>query len=199
MIDHEDGFTLIEKKSQFIAQVFAVSSAMEVKERLAAVKKKHYDARHNCYAYVLKNGEEKSGDDGEPQGTAGAPILEAIRAARVADALVVVTRYFGGILLGANGLYRAYGKSASEALKAAGKRSMMLANVYQIDCSYAIWEKLKAYFEMAGVFVKDIEFSETVRADLYVIADDVQVLQKVRDLSSSSISLKWLHKKEIII
>lgn len=109
---------VVEKKSRFIAQVFPISSEEEALMYLAQVRKKHYDARHNCFAYVLgeKNETERCSDDGEPSGTAGRPMLDIITGQGIHDVLVVVTRYFGGTLLGTGGLVRAYSAAVKEGL-----------------------------------------------------------------------------------
>ena len=109
-----------EKRSRFIGELFPVASEDEAKERIAAVKKKYPDARHHCWAWVLPDGAFRWSDDGEPGGTAGAPMLEILRGADVFGALCVVTRYFGGTLLGSGGLVRAYSKAAAQALADAG-------------------------------------------------------------------------------
>ena len=113
--------TIIISKSEFITRLFRVNNIDEVNKNLAETRKKHYDASHNCYAYILgDNAEiEKCSDDGEPLKTAGAPMLDALKKNNVTNILAITTRYFGGILLGAGGLVRAYSKSVSEALKLA--------------------------------------------------------------------------------
>ena len=113
--------TIVIQKSEFITRLFRVNSIEEVEEKLAYVRKKHYDARHNCYAYILGDNQEiqKASDDGEPSKTAGAPMLDVLKKNNMTNILAIVTRYFGGILLGAGGLVRAYSSSVSECLKLA--------------------------------------------------------------------------------
>ena len=116
----EPGFgEIIEKKSRFMGELYHIESADEAKQLVAAAKKKYYDARHHCYAYILgNNGENKKyGDDGEPQGTAGLPMLSVLEGHDLTDCIVIVTRYFGGTLLGTGGLVRAYSAAAEEAIK----------------------------------------------------------------------------------
>ena len=105
----------IEKKSRFLGGVYPVTSEQEAKEILERVRKQHYDARHNCWCYILKSGQKRYSDDAEPQGTAGQPMLNVFEREGVVDVLCIVTRYFGGILLGAGGLCRAYTKAAKDA------------------------------------------------------------------------------------
>ena len=118
-ISEHDTAEIIEKKSRFIANIFHVENIEQVEEQLNKIKKQHYSARHNCYAYrIIKNDMiiEKSSDDGEPGGTAGVPILNVLEKEKLTNVLAIVVRYFGGIKLGAGGLVRAYSKSITEAL-----------------------------------------------------------------------------------
>ena len=110
----------VEKRSRFLGHVRPVGTEDEARAFIAEMKKTYYDARHNCSCYLLRSGVERYSDDGEPQGTAGLPMLEVFRREGVTDLVCVVTRYFGGVLLGAPGLFRAYTKSAKDALDAAG-------------------------------------------------------------------------------
>ena len=110
----------VEKKSRFLGRVFAVSSEDEARALLEAVKREHYDARHNCWCYILRGGAKRYSDDGEPQGTAGQPMLNVFEREGIENVLCVVTRYFGGILLGTGGLVRAYTAAAKDALLDAG-------------------------------------------------------------------------------
>ena len=110
----------VEKRSSFLGHVRCVETEEEAKEFIAQVKKEHYDARHNCWCYGIKDGPVRYSDDGEPQGTAGVPMLEVFQKQGITNFVCVVTRYFGGVLLGAGGLLRAYTKSARDALEAAG-------------------------------------------------------------------------------
>ena len=127
----EDSF--IEKKSEFISYVKRVENEDEAKEFIASIKKKHADATHNCYAYILKGTEiARFSDDGEPQGTAGMPILEVIKREGLVGVCVVVTRYFGGTLLGTGGLVHAYGAACREGLLAAGMVTRILCDIVSV-------------------------------------------------------------------
>ena len=121
-IAHESEIEIVIKKSRFIGYAFLVSSAEEANEKLAALRKRQWDASHHCSAYVLGADKQlqKYSDDGEPQGTAGMPILQVLHHKDVTNTMVVVVRYFGGVLLGAGGLVRAYSEAAAKALDAAG-------------------------------------------------------------------------------
>ena len=133
----------VEKRSRFLGHVRPVRSEDEARAFVAEMKKKYYDARHNCWCYLLKDGPERYSDDGEPQGTAGIPMLEVFRREGVTNLVCVVTRDFGGVLLGAGGLFRAYTKSAKDALDAAGRSVVRRWVQLEIPCSYAALERYK--------------------------------------------------------
>ena len=134
----------VEKKSRFIGSIFIVETEEEARARIEEVKKKHYDARHNCWAFRLRSGSvERYSDDGEPQGTAGQPILNVFQREEVTNVLCVVTRYFGGVLLGTGGLTRAYAKSAKDALDASGISVVRPWTVVEVDCPYPLFERVK--------------------------------------------------------
>ena len=133
----------VEKRSRFLGHVRPVRSEDEARAFVAEMKKKYYDARHHCWCYLLKDGPERYSDDGEPQGTAGIPMLEVFRREGVTNLVCVVTRYFGGVLLGAGGLFRAYTKSAKDALDAAGRSVVRRWVQLEIPCSYAALERYK--------------------------------------------------------
>ena len=133
----------VEKRSSFLGHVRLVETEDEARAFISEMKKKYHDARHNCWCYIIKDGPERYSDDGEPQGTAGIPMLEVMRREGVCNIVCVVTRYFGGILLGAGGLLRAYTKSAKDALDAAGISVVRRWVEADVPCSYSQMEKLK--------------------------------------------------------
>lgn len=133
----------MEKKSRFLGLITPVTTEAEARARLEAVKKREYDARHNCWAYILHSGQKRYSDDGEPQGTAGQPMLAVFDRENVQNVVCVVTRYFGGILLGAGGLTRAYTKTAKMALDAAGIARRCVWDCVDISCSYAFLERAR--------------------------------------------------------
>ncbi|MCQ2400077.1 MAG: YigZ family protein [Clostridia bacterium] len=147
--------TVIEK-SVFICRLFHVEREEEVKKIIAEIKKKHYDATHNCWAYVLdaEGNDSRFFDDGEPQGTAGMPMLDALKKSGVGETLAVVTRYFGGIKLGAGGLVRAYGGCVADALKSADVKSKTLSCVFDIKTDY---DKFSALLRLTSSFSLDAE------------------------------------------
>lgn len=130
----------VEKRSRFLGLVQPIGSEDEAREIIAACKKQYHDARHNCWCYLLRDGTERYSDDGEPQGTAGMPILEVLRHENLTDCVCVVTRYFGGILLGTGGLVRAYTQGAQVAVAAAGVQRMSLYTVALIACPYNLYD-----------------------------------------------------------
>lgn len=145
--EHIEG-EITEKKSKFIANIFYVQSAEEAETKIKMIKKKYHDARHNCYAYSIFQKDEvitKSSDDGEPSGTAGAPILNVIKSNELTNVLVVVTRYFGGILLGTGGLVKAYTNATLEALQKAELVTEKYGMELRIKINYQELESLK-YF-----------------------------------------------------
>jgi len=153
-----------EKKSRFIAHVFHVKTEQEIADHLASLRKQYYDASHNCYAYVLgKKGElVKSSDDGEPQGTAGHPILAVLQGAEVTECLIVVTRYFGGTLLGTGGLVRSYTKAAQAGLADAQVILKQPARMLTVTVDYTDLGRLQYWYETAGLRPKSIEYGADV-------------------------------------
>ena len=152
----------IEKKSRFLGLIVPVTSEAEARAQLDAVKKREYDARHNCWAYILHTGQKRYSDDGEPQGTAGQPILNVLEREGVRDVLCVVTRYFGGILLGTGGLCRAYTKAAKDALDDAGISELRPWSVLRLDCPYALFERVKLELEKRGGTVISSEYGAQI-------------------------------------
>ena len=126
-----------EKRSRFLCVLSPVTSPEEAVALVEKVKKEHYEARHNCWAYLLSDGNKRCSDDGEPQGTAGLPILDALEKSGVTDVVAVVTRYFGGVLLGAGGLLRAYSKATGDALSSARRCRMLPGRLFTVAWPYA--------------------------------------------------------------
>ena len=158
-------YELVEKKSKFIANLYYVESVEEAEEKIKQLKKKYYDARHNCYAFSIftNTGKiDRFSDDGEPSGTAGAPMLNIINSQGLSNILVVVTRYFGGILLGTGGLVRAYSDATIGALENANKTDKDLGLIVKLTVSYADVEKIKYYFKQEDINIINNEFDENV-------------------------------------
>lgn len=154
---------LAEKRSRFIGQVWRVSSEEEARARIEETRKKHYDARHNCWCCRLREGGvERCSDDGEPQGTAGQPMLNVFQREDVTDVVCVVTRYFGGILLGAGGLVRAYSKSAKDALDAAGISVVRRWVAMEVPCTYARFEEVRRVVARFGGVEEKVDYGADV-------------------------------------
>ena len=151
-----------EKRSRFISHVFLVESEAEARARIDEMKKKYYDARHNCWCFVLHDGTVRYGDDGEPQGTAGIPMLEVFRRAGVTNVVCVVTRYFGGVLLGTGGLLRAYTAAAADALADAGISVVRRWLACEVSMPYALYEPVRAAVAALGGVVQETQYAAAV-------------------------------------
>ena len=156
---------IVEKKSKFIANLFFVESVTDAEEKVKIIKKKYYDARHNCFAYIVcENGQitKRSSDDGEPSGTAGAPMLEILDKQGIANVLVVVTRYFGGILLGTGGLVRAYSDSLKKALENATFVRQEPGYEMDVSIEYSNLENFKYYCSKNNIIITNYTYLSNV-------------------------------------
>lgn len=179
-----------EKRSRFLGHIRCVETEEEAKAFIAETKKKYYDARHNCWCYIIKGGAERYGDDGEPQGTAGIPMLEVLRREGVTNAVCVVTRYFGGVLLGAGGLLRAYTKTAKDALDAAGISVVRRWVEAEVPCSYSQAEKLKNEIISAGGTVLEMEYAANVTIRVLVPEERTEDFRaKIFDVTAGSVEV----------
>ncbi len=173
-VSGEAAAELEEKKSRFIATVKSVTSEEEAHDFVNGLKTRYWNASHNVYAYYICGNHElqKFSDDGEPSGTAGMPVLETIKKLGVQDVAVVVTRYFGGIKLGAAGLVRAYGKSASLGIEAAGIVRRRLCLEAHISMDYSLLGKVQALTASKGYRIKDTVYAQDVDLTLYIPIDE---------------------------
>ncbi|WP_409295747.1 YigZ family protein [Peribacillus sp. SCS-26] len=160
---------IVIQKSRFIAYVERAETEEAAQEFIASIKKKHSDANHNCSAYLIgeNNLIQKANDDGEPSGTAGVPMLEVLKKKNLKDTVVVVTRYFGGIKLGAGGLIRAYGKSVTEGLDASGIVERRLMRVMHTSVDYTWLGKLENELRSSIYTLKEIKYSEAVEIEAF--------------------------------
>ncbi len=165
---------IVEKKSRFIGGSYIVESVEDAEKKIAEVSKKYWDARHNCYAYVIgKNSENtRCSDNGEPSGTAGKPILEVITGAGLTNTLVIVTRYFGGVLLGTGGLVRAYTQAAQAAIAASETGEMVYARQLTIEVAYNMINNVKYFLEQNKISISDPRYTENVQYDICVKEED---------------------------
>lgn len=159
---------LTEKRSRFIATVLPVQTQEEAMQYIDALRSKYWDARHNVYAYTLLDGQVKRySDDGEPQGTAGVPVLNVLEKMELQNTLVVVTRYFGGILLGTGGLVRAYSQAAKLGIEQAGVVKRCLCNEIKITCDYNLLGKVQKFIEKNEIKLKEISYADSVFVSVY--------------------------------
>lgn len=182
----EDEFT--EKKSRFIGRVWPVETEEEALACIQAMKKQHYDATHNCWAYVIRDGAMRFSDDGEPGGTAGNPMMQVLQKENLYNVCCVVTRYFGGTLLGAGGLVRAYTKGAKIAIEAAGKSMKRVWSVLYIPCPYTFYERVKLEVAAFGGIIRDTQFGSEVELEILVAQpDSKRFLDKIVDMTSGTV------------
>lgn len=178
----------VERRSKFIGHIFRTETEEEAIARLKQMREKYWDATHNVYAYIIRDGATRFSDDGEPGGTAGMPVLQVLQREGMFNITCVVTRYFGGILLGAGGLVRAYAHGAKIALDAAGKSMKRIwTNVY-LPCPYNWYERIKLEVAAFGGIVRNTDFGADVSFDLLLPQTQVQpFLTRVTDLSAGTI------------
>ena len=182
----EDEF--IEKKSRFIGRIWPVETEEEALVRIQEMKKKHYDATHNCWAYIIRDGAVRFSDDGEPGGTAGMPMLQVLQREGLFNAVCVVTRYFGGILLGAGGLVRAYTKGAKIAVDAAGKSMKRVWTVLYVPCPYSFYERVRLEAEAFGGIVRKADFGAEVELELlFPEAKTQEFLDRLTDMTAGTV------------
>ena len=179
-----------EKRSTFLGHVRRVETEDEARAFISEMKKQYHDARHNCWCYLIREGAERYSDDGEPQGSAGIPMLEVFRRAGVTNAVCVVTRYFGGVLLGTGGLLRAYTKSAKDALADAGVSAVRRWVCADVTCSYALLERVKNAAAALSGAVDGMDYGADVTLHL-LLPEEAQAdfETQLRDLSSGAAEL----------
>ena len=182
----EDEF--IEKKSRFIGRLWPVETEEAALEKIQEMKKAHYDATHNCWAYIIKDGPVRFSDDGEPGGTAGMPMLQVLQREGLYNCVCVVTRYFGGILLGAGGLVRAYTKGAKIAVDAAGKSMKRVWTVLYVPCPYPYYERVKLLVAECEGIIRQTDFGAEVELEL-LFAENMAgtFLDKLTDLTAGTV------------
>ena len=156
----ESAFT--EKRSRFISHIWRVETEAEARERIEEMKKRYYDARHNCWCYLLRDGPVRYSDDGEPAKTAGTPALEVLQHSGLTDLIVVITRYFGGVLLGAGGLVRAYSEAAAKALDAAGLCQYVPVVRWGVAVDYAHWARLDRFLQSSDIQLEQTDYGAEV-------------------------------------
>ena len=182
----EDEF--VEKKSRFIGRVWLVETEEEALQKIADMKKQHYDATHNCWAYVIRDGAMRFSDDGEPGGTAGNPMMQVLQKEQLFNVVCVVTRYFGGTLLGAGGLVRAYTKGAKIAIDAAGKSMKRVWSVLYIPCPYNFYERMKLEIAAFDGVIRSTEFGAEIDLEVLIAAPQTDAfLDRLTDMTSGTV------------
>lgn len=187
---------IVEKKSKFIANIYFAQTMEEAENIIKETKKKYYDARHNCSSYrVLEKGNiiEKYSDDGEPAGTAGAPMLNILQKKDLVNIVVIVTRYFGGILLGTGGLVRAYSEVTQKAIEEANLIDITMGKEYEVKVDYSNLEKLKYYAKTNNISITKIEYLNEIICSLQIQNEDVEKF--LRDVEQQKINI--IEYKEI--
>lgn len=196
-VELESSDYFVEKKSKFIGYAKPVSTQDEAVEFINSIKSKHWDATHNVYAYVLReNNTQRYSDDGEPSGTAGVPVLDVILKENVTDVCIVATRYFGGTLLGAGGLVRAYSHTSKIALDAAHIITMANCQIYSVIVDYSFYDRLNILLSDFGANVIKSDFSASVSVEFSIKEDASELLKdKLTDISNGKYSLNYLRSE----
>ena len=181
----------VEKRSSFLGHVRFAGTEDAAREFINDMKKKHYDARHNCWCYIIRGGAVRYSDDGEPQGTAGQPMLNVFQRENVENVVCIVTRYFGGVLLGTGGLLRAYTKSAKDALDAAGIAAVRRWVKLETACPYSLLERMKTECMALEGAVSDVEYGADVRMSFLLPEAKAEAFcARVTELSAGQSSAK---------
>ena len=173
---------IVEKKSKFIANIFYVESIEDVENKLKEIRKKYYDAKHNCFAFRLdKDNISRFSDDGEPSGTAGSPMLNILEGGNLSNVLVIVTRYFGGILLGTGGLVRAYSDATIKAIENANIVSKVFGNVVNIEVEYKDLDNFKYYLKNENINIEDISYVEKIIIKIELTDEELKKINQLKN------------------
>lgn len=190
---------ITEHHSRFISYIRPVDTENEAYTFINKIRAKHWDAKHNVYAYsILENNVLRHSDDGEPHGTAGMPVLNILKQNEITNAVIVVTRYFGGTLLGKGGLIRAYSDSAKLAVAKAGIIGMLLCYKLQMCCDYSMYGKVSSVIMSMSPKVGDPKFLDKVKINFYIDKDKLDLLNKsLSDISSGKIKIEIIGEKYV--
>ncbi len=196
-VEREASSEFTERRSRFLGHAKPVQSEEEAVAFINEMKSRYWDANHNVYAYVLRDGQTRRySDDGEPQGTAGIPVLEVIQKSGLTDVAVVVTRYFGGILLGTGGLVRAYSHGASLAIAEAGPLTMRKFQIAELVCDYTQYGRVAALIPECGGVIDDTGFTDRVAILYHMTAADKPAFdKKLADATSGQVAVTVLEEK----
>ena len=200
-IDNEAEGIITEKKSKFIANIFYVENEKEAKEILKKIKKKYYDARHNCYAYRIKNENgilQKQSDDGEPSGTAGSPMLNILEKKELINVIAIVTRYFGGILLGTGGLVKAYSEALKEALRNAEYAQIEQGYILEIITTYEDINKIEHLLIQNDVAIVNKEYTEKIKLLVEISKEKYEkIVKKIPENNLKKVKIEIKEEKNI--
>lgn len=192
---------IVEKKSKFIANLFYIQSQEEAEEKIKEIRKKYHDARHNCYAYTIMTKEgiiNRMSDDGEPSGTAGNPMLNILLKKELVNVLVIVTRYFGGILLGTGGLVRAYSDATIDAIEKASLVVEELGYEIELTVNYQEFEKIQYYCEKNALSIINTDYGEKIKCYIEVTIEEKDKIIKLKEEGSLKIEeCKIIKEKNI--
>ena len=202
-IKNEVSSEIVEKKSRFIANIYYVQSKEEAELKIKEAKKKYFDARHNCSSYrVIEDGKiiEKANDDGEPSGTAGGPMLNILQKNNLCNILVIVTRYFGGILLGTGGLVRAYSDATIKAIEQAEKVYFTEGKEYQIKVEYSELENLKYYCKKNDINITNTQYLDEIICNIDVQNEKIETfLNDIEKRNINIIEIAEISKKYVVL
>ncbi|MEF2615017.1 YigZ family protein [Faecalibacillus faecis] len=186
--------TLIIKKSEFICTLIPLNDENKINEIIDFYKEKYKDATHNCIAYLVGT-KERANDDGEPSGTAGLPMLNVLKKQELSNIIAIVTRYFGGIKLGAGGLTRAYSQAVAEALKEANIVEKHLIDVYDVSLDYSFTKKFEHLLKVNAIDCINKEYSDQVTYRLYI--DDLSFFDTIQELTSNRYTKEFIKKEYV--
>lgn len=194
IIEHQQNQIIIEK-SRFICDLFPVTSEVEAKEFINKIKEEHPKASHHCYAYVIRKefqNIENQSDDGEPSKTAGLPMLEILRYEKLVNVVAVVTRYFGGTLLGTGGLIRAYSASVKQAVDLSKIRTVVLMQGYRLQAPYSFSDMVVYELKKDKAIIKKLEYLEQVNIDFY--SENDNLIELIKNKANNQIKIEFLDK-----
>ncbi len=186
--------TLVIKKSEFICTLIPLNDENKINETIDFYKEKYKDATHNCVAYLVGT-KERANDDGEPSGTAGLPMLNVLKKQELSNIIAIVTRYFGGIKLGAGGLTRAYSQAVAEALKEANIVEKHLIDVYDVSLDYSFTKKFEHLLKVNAIDCINKEYSDQVTYRLYI--DDLSFFDTIQELTSNRYTKEFIKKEYV--
>lgn len=185
---------LVIKKSEFICTLIPLNDENKINETIGFYKEKYKDATHNCIAYLVGT-KERANDDGEPSGTAGLPMLNVLKKQELSNIIAIVTRYFGGIKLGAGGLTRAYSQAVAEALKEANIVEKHLIDVYDVSLDYSFTKKFEHLLKVNAIDCINKEYSDQVTYRLYI--DDLSFFDTIQELTSNRYTKEFIKKEYV--